>query len=77
MTDFADGVEQNRVVILGDGSHVEKDEPFLDPSYHRRVPLAQGPGQLGFRISTHRKRGRNGDRYARYGLNRRAPAAQI
>ena len=66
MTDFTNGVEQNRVVILGDGSHVEKDEPFLDASYHGRVPLAQGPCQLGFRISTRRKRGRNGDRRARY-----------
>ena len=77
MTDFANGVEQNQVVIWGNGSQVEKDEPFLDASYHGRLPLAQGPGQLGCRTSTDGKRGRNGDRHARDGLNRRAAAAQI
>ncbi len=50
MTDFADGVEQNRVMILGDGSQVEQDKPLLDAGHDRRIALPQGPGQLGFRV---------------------------
>src|SRR5271166_6458338 len=77
MTDFSDGVEQNRVVILGYGPQVKQDEPLLDPCHNGRVSEPEGLGQAGFRTKGSRKRGRESDGRAGYRLIRRAAAAKI
>ena len=58
MTDFAYGVEQNRVAIRGDRSQVEKDVPFLNTGHDRWIACRRA---LASSVSESRSVGNGGE----------------
>ena len=77
MTDFSDGVEQNRQLIRGNRSQVTNDKSFLNACHDGRVASPQRQRQGCFRTKVSRKRRRNRDDRSRYGLNRSGAAPQV